>query len=228
MYIELKEYQLVMVRSKNQQLSNGKLVRIKPFKTIKASLYDYGYIKERCFSMGEQINTITIYYSDDSIISYPTTRLTGRPYTIELEIVEPYLISSDIILAGDLYLVDNIIVTSTMNHSKPIFINKVVATPPQIGLSFYDGMPHYRTYDYKDGVYLEVLHPNTLLDIINNNKGIMVSVEEVCPNYGGAHLEKDCSCKTGFIYKPILFNDKVILHTYGLPDKNKHNYLIVK
>ena len=88
---------------------------------------------------------------------------------------------------------------------------KVLATPEQIGW-MWDNPPddldfHYLIdfIDEKDKSMIEL--------VINEYNGkCLIETEEICPNYDGSHIGKDCSCKTGFIDIPKIHEGKVIIH----------------
>ena len=90
-----------------------------------------------------------------------------------------------------------------------------------------DGPPHDHNWDYRYDketniqYYLESwpLHDRNLDMFMNDNGDIIVVVEKICPNYNGAHINKDCSCKTGFIIRPKMHEEKLILLYKEIPDK---------
>lgn len=213
--MELKGYTLAMVHSKNQRLANGKFVRDINDNT-------YGYISD-----ASDKHNIVVQYTNEGQ-GLHCVDIWCKDKDSKLEVVEPYIVSNDNILEGDLCYVEGVIMKATMNHPSPLFCNKVVAGPDQIGWVYYEGPPHDRAWDYKSNSYVEQLHPNHILDILEReNKDVLVEVQEICPNYDGKHIGKDCSCKSGFIYVPKLFKDKIIMHTYEFSQFENDNYLII-
>lgn len=223
--MELKAYKLVMIKSNNQSLSNGKFV--KDYSLIDGIPEDestYGYLT----NINDKHN-IEISYGDNGKGLCCIDTSCNDMDTL-LEVVEPYLISiNDSILKNDLVMVEGRVMQSMMNLKHPINCFKIVALPQQIGWVYYEGSPHDRVHSYKgNGVYLEELHQNVILDILNNDGKVLVDVEEICPHYDGKHIGKDCSCKSGFIHIPKLYEGKIIFHTYEFTPKETANYLIIK
>ena len=52
--------------------------------------------------------------------------------------------------------------------------------------------------------------PGDLKKITKNGGECEIEAVEICPHYGGTHIGKDCSCKSGFVLAPKLNNNKVI------------------
>jgi hypothetical protein len=109
-------------------------------------------------------------------------------------------------------------------------VHKVVVMPEGFGYSINYGPPHDRNWDWKFDedskryVYLEDFHPDTL-EKFKEGDQVIVVVEEICPHYGGKHIGKDCSCKSGFIIRPRLFRGKIIMDGYKLLEaENEGNY----
>lgn len=218
--MEMKEYTLVMVRSKNQRLVNGKFVR--DTSNRPDDLNPYGYLLD----VSDKHNIEVAYVRDGRGLFCNDTWCADKD--TKLEVVEPYLISHEDILENELCYVEETIMRASMDNRNPLVCKKVVATPEQLAWVYYEGCPHDRAHDYKDGIYLEQLHPSVILDILDKEGKVMVDVEEICPNYGGKHIGKDCSCKSGFIYIPKLHENKVIFHTYEFTSKERDNYLIIR
>lgn len=87
-------------------------------------------------------------------------------------------------------------------YTDPRFVNKIVAFPDEIGFVFNQGPPHDHNHNYTNGDYLEILHPDTLKEMINGKYLI--------------HIELDHHFETGFEgplpYSPIYFDYKVVLN----------------
>lgn len=146
-----------------------------------------------------------------------------------IELTLPVLVSKDIILAGDKFYTDSEVYTckeKRLNKAGklPLIISekgveygesrcmKVEATTEQIGWKFSKAyLNHDHAYDYKDSS-VEMFHPNMIQDIEKNGFKVDIEVKVICPNYGGKHIGQDCSCKSGFIRVPKLFNNKVVMH----------------
>lgn len=221
--MELKEYTIVMVRSKNQTLVNGKFVKDTTLYKGRADTDPaYGYLVNV-----EDKHNIEISYSYDGR-ALCCIDLYCKDKDTLLEVVEPYLISSDDILENELCYVEGVVMKANMNHTNPLVCKKIVATPEELAWVYYEGSPHDRAYDYKNGTYLEILHPSVILEIIDNGGKILVDVKEICPNYNGSHIGRDCNCKMGFIHIPKLHEGKVIFHHYELTTKELYNYLIIR
>ena len=90
---------------------------------------------------------------------------------------------------------------------------KVIAQFCDMGYVYNEGPPHDHNSIW-NGAYLEDLHMQGFLDRVTfaDTNEIYLVVEEVCPS----HVGKDCSCKSGFIQVPVLYNGKVIMDTYGI------------
>lgn len=88
---------------------------------------------------------------------------------------------------------------------------KVMAKPEQIGW-MWDNHPD----DINDTYLVPFITEKDLsmIDyVLEEYQGkCEIEVQEICPNYDGAHIGKDCSCKMGFIDVPKLVDGKVIIH----------------
>lgn len=77
----------------------------------------------------------------------------------------------------------------------------VVAFPDEIGWIFNEGPPHDHNFDYTNGHYLEVIHPDFVKTQLNNNNLI--------------HIELEIYFETGFEgplpYSPQYYKNKVII-----------------
>lgn len=149
----------------------------------------------------------------------------------------PILVSDDLLHSGDYFLVEGVgvivcvktfvkdevwcVLGDDGNTYREIDVYRVVAMPYQFGWSYNEGPPHDHNRVWRDTRYLEDFHYEGVMDRAkeNDNK-ITVVVHEVCPNYGGSHLGSDCSCKSGFIYIPLLHDGKIIMDTYNILRKS--------
>ena len=103
--------------------------------------------------------------------------------------------------------------------------HKVEATTEQIGWGFSKKyLNHDHAYDYRGGS-IEMYHPTMIHDIVRNKFKVDIEVQEICPHYGGSHIGKDCSCKSGFINVPVLHEGKVIMHIKKPTKKKKFKKL---
>jgi hypothetical protein len=75
---------------------------------------------------------------------------------------------------------------------------------------YNEGPPHDHNASLGGNVYMEDVHPSFMEDF--QEREVYVGVLEVCPS----HLGKDCSCKSGFIIMPRLFNGSVLVDMYGV------------
>ena len=88
---------------------------------------------------------------------------------------------------------------------------KVIATHEQIGW-MWDNHP-----DDAEDTYLVPFisdEDDSMIEyvITEYNGKCKIEVETICPHYGGSHIGKDCSCKSGFVDVPKLNENKVIIH----------------
>lgn len=90
---------------------------------------------------------------------------------------------------------------------------KIVATHEQIGW-MWDNSPD----DIDDTYLVDFINDkdDSMIDyVLDDYDGkCKIEVQEICSNYNGAHIGKDCSCKTGFIDVPKLVEGKVIINCY--------------
>ncbi len=144
----------------------------------------------------------------------------------EKDTVECYFVSDeDTIFEGDLFFctktneilkcsqvgLSGVLTEEGKGYFPFVCCKKVIVKPEQIGWMWDnhadDASSHFLTdfIDEKD---------NTMIDyVLNENNGkCSIEIETICPNYNGKHIGKDCSCKTGFIDVPKLFEGKVIIH----------------
>jgi hypothetical protein len=84
----------------------------------------------------------------------------------------------------------------------------IVAFPDEIGWVFNQGPPHDRNYNYTNGDYLEVLHPETMNDILTSK--ILI------------HIEVDLYFETGIEsplpYSPVYKDNKVVMNLKTFKD----------
>ncbi|TXG84688.1 MAG: hypothetical protein E6R13_02850 [Spirochaetes bacterium] len=102
----------------------------------------------------------------------------------------------------------------------------IVATSEQIGFVYNEGPIHDHNRYWGDSRYLEDLYYPRFVDDMNELGGqVYLVVHEICPNYNGSHIGKDCSCKTGFKVIPKLHQGMVIMDLYGLLQKEHGVYI---
>lgn len=93
----------------------------------------------------------------------------------------------------------------------------IVATSEQIGFVYNEGVTHDHNRYWGHSRFLEDLYyPKFVSGMKELNGDVYLVVHEICPNYDGAHIGKDCSCKSGFKVVPKLHQDMVIMDLYGL------------
>lgn len=95
-------------------------------------------------------------------------------------------------------------------------VSKVIATPDMFGWLYNEGPLHDHNMVWQDSRYLEDYKQSCLISAVKNGLKMTVIVHEVCPNYNGSHLDKDCSCKSGFVHGPKLHEGKIIIDAYGI------------
>lgn len=220
-HIEIKEYELRFVIDKEVRLHVGSNVALEN----KAPM------------------TPKDFYWIDSVIHEPF----GLMYTVygidksfhafELYPLLPVLVSDDVLEYHDkfyhngniyecsgLRMDDDINMWVVSNESQEFFneidVMKVVATPEMFGWLYNEGPPHDHNMNWHDSRYLEDYIQSCLISSVKNNLKMSVIVHEVCPNYNGAHMDKDCSCKSGFVLGPKLHNGKIIIDAYNLLRKS--------
>jgi len=86
-------------------------------------------------------------------------------------------------------------------------VYKLVASNEQIGLKYVKNKLQIHG---SDNFYLTDMTPRDLKKIVKNGGECEIDAIEICPHYGGTHIGRDCSCKSGFILVPKLNNNKVI------------------
>jgi hypothetical protein len=141
-----------------------------------------------------------------------------KEYFVEImeDMKTPVIISDERVFKGDYYYDGSEILLSDGSFVEEGF-KKVVALPSQIGWVYNEGPPHDHNRLWRDSRYLEDLHYDGFIEYIQKSQGkIYLLVQEICPNYDGSHINKDCSCKSGFIQVPVLYHDKVIMDSYEI------------
>jgi hypothetical protein len=92
----------------------------------------------------------------------------------------------------------------------------IVAFPDEIGWVFNQGPPHDRNYNYTNGDYLEVLHPETMNDILSSK--ILI------------HIEVDLYFETGIEsplpYSPVYKDNKVVMNLKTFKDFMENKSLV--
>ena len=145
-----------------------------------------------------------------------------KEYFVEIigDMKTPIIVSEDVVLKGDWYY-DGVNIHVSDGSFVEEGFKKVVALPSQIGWIYNEGPPHDHNRVWCDSRYLEDFHYDGFMKHIAKSHGkISLVVKEICPNYDGSHINKDCSCKTGFIHVPVLHHDKVIMDLYGILKKS--------
>lgn len=216
MYLELKKMKLRFI--KGGELKVGCLIGRHNIMSI--NKYDIGYLE------GIKDEPLGFKYG---IRELDTNKLFHH-HISTIEPILPILISDDIIEKGDFFYIDKgFIYKCTGKHKEgklwiiesnegeylAKWVKKVMAKPEEFGWSYNDGPPHDHNFEWR-GKYLEDYKPISLLRAIKDRCRLLVVVEEVCPNYGGSHYGRDCNCKSGFIIQPKLYENKIIMDTYGL------------
>lgn len=84
----------------------------------------------------------------------------------------------------------------------------IVTFPDEIGWVFNQGPPHDHNHNYTNGHFLEVLHPDTIKDILNSEMLI--------------HIEVDLYFETGFEsplpYSPVYKDNMVVMNLKTFKD----------
>jgi len=237
MYLELKDYKLRFIKDESASLQKG--INVGLHNLMPVSSGDFGFIEE--------------VRGDGLGFNYGVREMwDGKLYWHHFSTIQPILpvlISDDKIEIGDKFYLDSgeirectdIQEETNQFHSTVYdslggwhfrgWVKKVVATPEQFALIINYGPPHDHNYDWKYDedkkkyVYLEAYLPSHIHSVIKKNGIKMrVVVEEVCPHYGGKHIGKDCSCKSGFIIRPRLRDGKLMMDSYGILKKKDGYY----
>lgn len=145
-----------------------------------------------------------------------------KEYFVEImeDMKTPVIVSEDKVLKGDYYY-DGVEIHLSDGSFVEEGCRKVVALPSQIGWFYNEGPPHDHNRVWRDSRYLEDFHYDGFMERIGKSQGkIYLVVQEICPHYDGRHINKDCSCKSGFIHVPVLHHDKVIMDMYEILKKS--------
>lgn len=210
--IQLKEYELKMVPTTNQLFSLGCF--------ILDDEGNIGYVQD-------MTDKHKIEVTFTSGLALYCINKNCEEMDTNIRVVEPYLLDPTLTIHKDdyYYCKGSETVKIATKDCSYICDTRVIGYPNEIG-SVYTSVPHDRAIEYKKGGYLEELHPSMLLDLLNTSGRILVEVEEICPHYGGTHIGKDCSCKSGFILRPRLKDKKVILYPKPLNKESKQLFYI--
>jgi hypothetical protein len=84
----------------------------------------------------------------------------------------------------------------------------IVAFPDEIGWVFNQGPPHDRNYNYTNGDYLEVLHPETMNDILSSKILIHIEVD----------LYFESGLESPLPYSPVYKDNKVVMNLKTFKD----------
>jgi hypothetical protein len=84
----------------------------------------------------------------------------------------------------------------------------IVAFPDEIGWVFNQGPPHDRNYNYTNGDYLEVLHPETMNDILSSKILIHIEVD----------LYFESGIESPLPYSPVYKDNKVVMNLKTFKD----------
>jgi hypothetical protein len=84
----------------------------------------------------------------------------------------------------------------------------IVAFPDEIGWVFNQGPPHDRNYNYTNGDYLEVLHPETMKDILSSKILIHIEVD----------LYFESGLESPLPYSPVYKDNKVVMNLKTFKD----------
>lgn len=236
MFLELKDYKLRFIKNEQATLRQG--INVGLNNHMPTSKVDFGYI-ETVRGIGTGLDYGVREMSDNEIHWHHFSTIQS---------IVPVLVSNEKIGIDDYFYLDSGEIrkcTGVMDEVKrshsTIYdeygqwhfcgsVKKVIATADQIGFAFNWGPPHAHNHDWKYDedlkkyTYLEDYLPSMLHRSVRGGCKLRVVVEEVCPNYNGAHIGKDCSCKSGFIVRPKIRNGKVIMDTYGFLNRKEGYY----
>ena len=133
---------------------------------------------------------------------------------IFLDSNRPVLISDEKIVSGDKFVhMNEIYHCNVTSETQKGF--KVIAEPNQFAWIYNEGPIHDHNRHWRDSRYLE----DFMVSFINAYDKLSILVKEVCPHYDGSHIDKDCSCKSGFIFVPLLHENKIIIDLYNILKK---------
>lgn len=202
--------------------------------------HDFGYVEE--IKHNPLGFTYGIRKLDDNRVYYRHTS-TIKP-------ILPVLVSNEAIEKGDMFylntgeihkclkidydnelMLERVIGSNGIGYLKER-VKKVIAGPNEIGWGYNEGPPHDHNRNWKfddidkKHLYLEDYLPSMIHNAVKNGCKLFVVVEEICPHYEGKHVNKDCSCKSGFILAPKLYEGKVIMDAYGLLKKSTSGHIL--
>lgn|ERR1035437_812246 len=236
MFLELKDYKLRFIRDDRAELKKG--INVGLHNLMPVNKYSFGYIEETRGD-GTGFNYGVREFSDGKLYWHHSS--TIQP-------ILPVLVSDDKIEVGDKFYLDSgelrtckeTFKEDKLNHGVVYdefgkwhfnkWVNKVVATSEQIGLTVNWGPPHDHNFDWrydedrKEYAYLEAYIPTILHRAVKKGCKMRVVVEVICPHYGGSHIGKDCSCKSGFVIRPKLRDGRILMDGYGLLKKKAGYY----
>jgi hypothetical protein len=92
----------------------------------------------------------------------------------------------------------------------------IVAFPDEIGWVFNQGPPHDRNYNYTNGDYLEVLHPETMKDILSSRILIHIEVD----------LYFESGLESPLPYSPVYKDNKVVMNLKTFKDFMENTPLV--
>ena len=84
----------------------------------------------------------------------------------------------------------------------------IVTFPDEIGWVFNQGPPHDRNHNYTNGDYLEVLHPETMKDILSSKILIHIEVD----------LYFESGIESPLPYSPVYKDNKVVMNLKTFKD----------
>jgi hypothetical protein len=224
-YTEIKEYELKFVidRAMNLRVTSSVSIDGK----LPTSLDDYYWIEKAEYTpIG---------------FMYTVSGFDKQYHESELFPLSPVLVSKDSLEIGDNFYCEGEIhevfslffdnetekwmvasYNGFMYHESETY--KVIATYDQFGWFYNEGPPHDHNYNWKDSRYLEMYLNTCIIDAIKRGFKMTIMVEEICPNYGGSHIGKDCSCKSGFKLVPKMHEGKIIIDQYNLLRDSKSTF----
>lgn len=178
------------------------------------------------------IGVIETYEKDYSGFSYGVRNLgTNKISIMHISSIRPIglvLTSEDEVCVGDIFYHDGelhkcieisggvIAENGIRYHSQPY--SKVVALSNEIGYSYNRGPIHDHNHSWRDGVYLEDFNDGVARKLYEMHS-VYVLVSEQCLEHG-----LDCSCKSGFVIKPILHDGKIIMDTYDITGNESYYF----
>lgn len=110
---------------------------------------------------------------------------------------------------------DWVIVSESLDEFLEKDVLKVIALPTQIGWVYNEGPPHDHNYNWVDSRYLEVLHPNMVIEWVRDGMRVTIVMEEICTN------GKLSDCVGDYKLVASFYDGKVIIDGYNLLRKSK-------